>query len=278
MINEVQIFIMAIVFVTVFGIYNAMTVQLQTAYKKAILVINNSIEIEKKRFDFSKTIEKYRHLGVLDKQPQMEQPYYYIMMHLLMSLVGALFLFLLGNFTVPDYQLLLAVAGIPCGWFALEWYYKHRDSKDNSEMVSDILAISNILVSQIKGGVYIGDALSECTDIIYNERLKKAFSEFDRHMKLQDMTLIEATDDLESKFNNLDLSSLCMIVRQSEENGHLQDILNDLSKQISDTQAIIANEKKLAMDRSLTIAMLIMFIDVIGYVLYIFIIQIFQNM
>lgn len=229
--------------------------------KSRVAVIDKKIVLQKKRKnDFSVKIAQLKKLGVLEKSPRMAQPLYYYIVHGLVGIIFALFFSIFKWYFAPF--------GFIIGILLFKWYLHHRNKTDNEQMTPDIMMIYNILTSQIKGGVYMADALSECRQIVKNKRLKKALEEFHNKIYFQNTTVSEAIDDLESKFDNINISSLCMIVRQTEETGRSIDVLKDISKQLSDIEEVEIEQKKMKLERTMSFVMIILFGDIMGFVFY----------
>ena len=172
----------------------------------------------------------------------------------------------------------LIIPAIIIGWFFLDILLKSQAKSEEKELMDDSLTICNMLMSQIKGGAYIGTAISECEGLVKNKRLKKAIHKFYISTATYEKTLMEAIEELESNFMQKDILTICMIVKQSETTGKSIDILTDLNKQIGDMQEEIYLAEKEKLNKKMTIAILLLFADIIGYVMYIFIQNIFAQM
>lgn len=262
-IANLQFFIFALLFLLTFYAYRLMEEQIKRGAGHVIQVVNNNLKVQKSRFNFPKRIQQLRSYGVLETMPKMAEPSYYILIHTMTGGIGALFLFMISP--------IMVIPGFIVGWLALDYYFAERNKKENSAMMSDIFAVTNILSTQIKGGVYVGNALAECRDVVNNKRLKKALEQFHQHLIMEDMTFVEAVNDFEQKFDSSEIASLSMILRQNEETGHIKDIIGDLARQINATEETVFMQKKAETERSLTIAILIMFCDVMFFVMWEFI-------
>ena len=258
-----QAFLVYIVFLVF-----ALTYLVLYSYRKSIKeksdarirLINDKLVIKRKRFDYN---EKYAELKSWGFDERFEKPLYYFSIKILIGCIGAIALALIHP--------ILCILGFVIGFFFFNWYARQKNKSDNVKMNADVEMIYNVLSTQLRSGVYIGTAMSELRELIANARLKKAFDEFDKHFKINDMTLKENIIDLESKFDNDDISALCMIIKQNEDNGHTQEILQDMLKQIHDMEEIRYEKIKARTDNVLTVFMMLLFADFMVYIIYVFV-------
>ncbi len=159
------------------------------------------------------------------------------------------------------------------GAFLPDWYFGKTDKSDNNKMIQDVMTISSALSIQVTGGEYVGIALAECRDIVYTPRLKKALEEFDIHLKCNDLTITENIDDFSEKFTSEEILALCTVLKQGLETGRMIECSRDLSKQCLTNRDSAFSAKKGHLDRTSTIAMLILFADGIGFVFWRFIVS-----
>lgn len=269
MIFLLRLFISALVFLMFVVAVKLMQSQIKNSIDGTLRIIDDKLRLDSSFFNYKEKVNNLQNFGVLETNPRLAEPHYYLGVHFALLIVGAV----LGYMVMPP----LAILGGIIGWFSLDLYYRYKNMGDNEKMSEDVLMIFNVLSSQIKGGIYSGTALAECKDLITNKRLKRALTEFDRHLKVGDMTLIESLTELEEKFDNSDISALCLILKQNEESGRSAEVLNDLRKQIIDSEDLNFQKKKERMDRTMTIVMLLLFLDFMSYTLYIFVTSIFSQ-
>lgn len=203
-----------------------------------------------------KVLEKQ---GVLYHHPKLERPEAYYTMHVV---VGVL-LFALIFFFSPK----LSILGFPIGSLLLNWSFRSRNKKDNEQMMGDVFLITSSLVTQVRGGIYVGEGFGECRHIVSNKRLKEALLIFARHMKISDKTFLESIDEFEGKFDNEDISALCVALRQCEDNGRVTGVIEDLSKQVSQNENLLGEKKQARAERTLSFAILIIFADIMVFIL-----------
>lgn len=255
----VLIFIFVLVFLT------TMQVQIKENFNNTITVMNGKLKQNSKKslLNINEKIAGLKQLGILEEHPNFAQPVYYIFMHVVLGIAGALFAFLITT------DWLVTLIGFVLGYKALDFYFNHKNKLDNEEIQQDVLLIANILFQQVRGGVYIASAFTECEQSVKNKRLKRAMYEFNRSITLHEKTLLEALDEFESKFNSDDISAVCSTIRQGEETGKMQDIILDLNKQITDMESVSNEALKQKMDRAQTIVVMILFADILGFILYV---------
>ncbi len=270
MITNVRTLIVSVIILLVIGACVYFEDEVKNAYKKTVVSLNGDLKIQK-RIGFDKALEKMKKLGALYRHPKLKEPSYYLLYHLFFGLATASIVFLLTEDTIGVVFALLISAGcFVAGWKVLDLILIRENAKENRMITKDILTISNILVSQVKGGQYLGTAFSECSDIVKNERLKKALETFDKDVKTNQKTLVEAVHELDEQFDNPDVGNLCMIILQNEESGKSTSILKDLSTQIVSSEDALMVREREKLNRAMTYAVLLLFADVMGYMVYLF--------
>ena len=269
-ITILQISIPALIGIVIIILYKHMSDKTE---KKTENITYIPVTVRKKKriaklINFDETVRRLKAYGALDKHPRLADPGYYLTIHIVIALIVGIG----GGFLInPVCGIALAVVA----WLIFDNSFKKKAKAEERELMDDALTLCNMLMSQIKGGIYIGSAISACRTLVKNKRLKKALEDFYISTATAEKTLVEAIDELESNFIQRDIITICMIIRQNEETGKSIDVLNDLNKQISDTQEEIYLADKAKLDRRMTIAILILFADIIGYTFYLFASSIF---
>ncbi|MCR5720483.1 MAG: type II secretion system F family protein [Lachnospiraceae bacterium] len=147
---------------------------------------------------------------------------------------------------------------------------------DNREMLSDIRIIYNALMVQVKAGIYLSDALSECCFYVKNNRIKDALNELSGDI-LMKADVAGALDVFQKKFENPYIDSLCITVVQALESGQAVELFDDLASQVKDMENYVAKAKKSSLDRKVTFYQLIMLTVILGLILYACIGYMMQN-
>ena len=226
---------------------------------KVLVWIDGELQENHKGFDWIKTKERMMGQGMAFYNPKFLVPHYWIFMHMACAAIGCFALYVVSpNLTIAG---LLAV-------FLPEAYFTHRDKADNEQMMRDVMTISSALVIQMRGGEYLGAALAECREIVSNKRLKHALREFNTHLKVGDLSMMENIEDFESKFTGNEIRALCIILKQAIETGLVVECAQDLSNQCSATKEALFEARKAKLDRLVTIAMLVVFADGIAFVMW----------
>lgn len=143
----------------------------------------------------------------------------------------------------------------------------YEDKQDNKRMLPQIQGLYHILQEQIRAGVYVTDALSECYRGIESGRLKKGLEYLSGELLLQ-KPFVESMEKFQSKFNNPALESLCIILIQAQESGQSMELLADMSSQIRDMQATLLIQKKEKLIRVETLCLMGIFAAVLAVILY----------
>jgi len=264
------IYIVITVFILSFIILAGYQQRIKESTDKKIRLINDRFMINKKGFSYSDKWEKLKSYGLNE---DYSKPVYYFATKTILGIVVVLMSLMLTYNLHAVAKILFGIVGFVIGWNLFDLYASQKNKSDNDKMSDDIETMYNVLSTQMKSGVYVSEALSETTDLVVNSRLKKALEEFKHHYKLNDLTLRENVRDFESKFCNDDISTLCMIINQNEDNGHSKDILHDLLNQIHSIEELRYEKQKAKTDNVLTLFMMIMFADFMIFIIYEFVIQ-----
>ena len=265
--TEARIFIGSLMFILTYGLYRQF-VRTEQA-EKMLVFVNGRLEASQSLFNWSRIKRKLIEKGVAFYHPTIISPSRYILLHVTFALLG-FFVGMMGTMIVNHNKpiLIFEILGMFLGIFFPTIYFNMTNKKDNEELINDAMTISNVLSLQLKGGEFVGSALAECKDIIYHKRLRKALYDFDRHLKLQDMTIEEAVADLSSKFNCPEINTICLILKQGMETGRMTECSADLARQCSASKQSIFEKQKARLDRTLTYVMLLLFGAGIGFLMW----------
>lgn len=160
-----------------------------------------------------------------------------------------------------------AVIGMILGFYGPTLYLTRANQKDNLKMMPQLQSLYNALQEQIKAGVYITDALSECYRGIKKGRLRDALEDLSGEILLK-KSFAEAIEHFSIKFNNSTIESLCVILIQAQESGQSIELLGDMAEQIKDMQAAMLIKKKERLNRTETGCIMGILVVVIGIILY----------
>lgn len=186
-------------------------------------------------------------------------PTSYVLVRLLCS-VGMFFLGI-------QFHWILAILGTILGFMLPQLYIYRRNKKDNRALLSQIQTLYIALMVQIKAGVYITDALSECYQSFSKGRLRAALEEMTAEVYIN-KSFEDVINHLNEKFNNIYIDSLCVILLQAQETGQAVELLGDMTEQLKDMKAAELLHKKEALNRTVTFCYLGMIAAVLGVILY----------
>lgn len=191
--------------------------------------------------------------------------------------------FMAIRFIVAGMGLLIGIdkgvlLGIGFGFF---FYYmpiillKYMNNKDNENLLPEIKLVYNALAMQIRAGVYVTDALSECYGSVREKRLRTALLSLSGDIVMK-ANIDDALERFQDSFDNSYIDSLCITIQQAMESGQAVELLADIGEQIKDMEAMVLNRKKGALDRSITFYQLGILAAVMAVVLYSCITHVFE--
>ncbi len=138
---------------------------------------------------------------------------------------------------------------------------------DSKAMLPDIRLIYHSLGVQIKSGVYVTDALAECSTSVTNRRLKDALSEFYAEVIMKS-DIYASLERFRSAFDDRYIDSLCITVVQALESGQAVELLGDIAEQVRDMEEEVFESRKASLDRLLTLCQLLVLGAVLATALY----------
>ena len=144
---------------------------------------------------------------------------------------------------------------------------RYLNKKDNAAFLPQIETIYNALAVQIKAGVYVSDALSECYRNLPSGRLRNALEDLSSELFIKN-AFKEAIQNFNSKFDNGFIDSLCIILLQAQESGQAVELLRDMSEQLKDMRSALLQKKKAALDRTTTFCILGILAAAIAVIVY----------
>ena len=139
--------------------------------------------------------------------------------------------------------------------------------RDNELMLPELKLVYNAISMQMKAGVHVTDALSECYISVHDARLREAFYALSGDI-VMNADVEDALERLQNKFDNRYIDALCITIVQALESGQAVELLADISDQMKDMEAAIINRKKSSLDRSITFYQLGILTAILVVVLY----------
>lgn len=166
------------------------------------------------------------------------------------------------------------------GGVALFWVPRllicYLDHKDNEKMLPELKLIYHGLEIQIRAGIYLTDALTECYTGIRQVRLKQALLDLAGAITMK-ADIYEAMEQFHKSFDNRYVDALCMTLIQALESGQAVELLGDISEQVKDMELSVMSRKKGSLDRSITFYQLGILAAVLGMVLYACVTEMFTS-
>lgn len=191
----------------------------------------------------------------------------FIRMQILMGLAGFL--------TVCRIELIYGGIAAVVLMFLPAVLLEYSNRKDNERMLPEIKLIYHGLELQIRAGVYVMNALSECYGSVQEERLRQALIDLAGDIVMK-ADIYAALERFQEKFDNAYIDSLCITILQALESGQALSLLGDIGEQIKDMEAAVMERKKAALDRSITFYQLGVLVVILGIALYACVTYLFQ--
>lgn len=143
----------------------------------------------------------------------------------------------------------------------------YLNGRDNENLLPELKLVYHALEIQIRAGVYLTDALTECYPSVRHKRLRGALLDLSGDIIVK-ADIYEALERFQGKFDNRYIDSLCIIILQALESGQALELLGDIGEQIKDMEQTVLERKKNALDRSVTFYQLGILAVVLGISLY----------
>lgn len=204
------------------------------------------------------------------------EPSTFILMKIGCGLVGAVLGLALANRFALG--LLLAVGLFAVAFFIPDIVISSSNASDNIKMQDDIVAIFATLKIHARAGVYISDTLVECQRAVSNARLKEAFNELNNNILSRRVTVDDAVDIFNSRFNNEQIDNLSVIIKQALNTGRSTEMIADISKQIEDTNRARSMSSRDKLKRKVAIIQTTFFSLITVLVLYLVVMQMFVSL
>lgn len=152
---------------------------------------------------------------------------------------------------------------------------EYLNKRDNENMLTELDLVYSALSIQIRAGVYVSDALSECYGSVHHVRLREAMQDLCSELVMKS-DLENALEQLQRKFNNKYIDTLCITIIQACESGQAVELLGDIAEQIKDMELLMQQKKKEQLDRSTTFYQLGIFTICLGLTLYLCVTNMFS--
>lgn len=171
--------------------------------------------------------------------------------------------------------LLIGVICALIGVFLPGILLQYLDKRDNERMLAELDLVYSALSIQIRAGVYISDALTECYGSVTHERLRDALQNLSGDIVMK-ADLDQALERFQGSFRNRYIDSLCITILQATESGQAVELLGDIAEQIKDMEITLQHKKKEQLNRSATFYQLGIFALILVLVLYACVVHMFS--
>ncbi len=152
---------------------------------------------------------------------------------------------------------------------------QYLNKKDNERMMPELDMVYSALVVQIRAGVFVTDALTECYGSVSHLRLREALQGLSGDIVMKG-DLDNALERFQGQFNNQYIDSLCITILQAMESGQAVELLGDIAEQIKDMEITLQHKKKEQLNRSVTFYQLGIFALILVLILYACVTQMFS--
>lgn len=152
---------------------------------------------------------------------------------------------------------------------------QYLNKRDNERMLSELDMVYSALAIQIRAGVFVTDALSECYGSVSHVRLRDALQNLSGDIVMK-ADLDNALEQFQGQFNNQYIDSLCITILQATESGQAVELLGDIAEQIKDMELTLQHKKKEQLNRSVTFYQLGIFALILVLVLYACVVHLFS--
>lgn len=197
--------------------------------------------------------------GALFHYGKWVNPTRYLVLRIVVALLGLIVLWRIA----PGYGVLMAVLL----FFLPEWLLLYLNKRDNERLLPEIKLIYHALEIQIRAGVYVTDALSECYGSVQEQRLQQALLDLAGDIVMK-ADILDALGRFQGKFDNRYIDALCITIIQACESGQAVELLSDIGEQLKDMETAVIKRKKSSLDRSVTFYQLGILAAVMGIIVY----------
>jgi tight adherence protein C len=166
-----------------------------------------------------------------------------------------------------QFNVALAIIGLIIGFFLLDLTIELSNNQDNKKISSDIVRVFDSLKIQICAGAYITNAIKESYFIAKNKRFKKALGELTSEITLTN-DFENAIDKFNEKFNYKYVDTFCITLKQGNETGQINKILEDTSESIKEIERIIQKEDAKKVEMKSNMIQMMVYIGVLAVVIF----------
>ncbi len=208
---------------------------------------------------YQSTLQRLEKQGAAFHYGKWINPLRYLVLRIALGTMGAAVLV-----PVSPFWGMVAAVGL---FFLPGGLLTYLNSKDNEQLLPELKLVYHALEIQIRAGVYVTDALTECYGSVRHRRLREALLQLAGSIVVK-ADVFAALERFQGSFDNRYVDSLCLILLQALESGQALELLKDIGEQIKDMEQTVLERKKNALDRSVTFYQLGVLAAVLGVSLY----------
>lgn len=131
---------------------------------------------------------------------------------------------------IINYHSTLAMIILGClGFYLIDFYILLNKKSRDGEICSDLLTVTNSIMMQLSSYVPLKDALKNQYENCTNKDFRKAIMMFSTKYELSELNIDEALNDLNSRFDILEVDMFCNTISQYNKVGNIIELLNNLS-------------------------------------------------
>lgn len=132
------------------------------------------------------------------------------------------------------------------GYFVIDIFILIMKKKRDIEICNDILNVTDSINLQLSAHMLMKDVLKKQHENCKNKDFKKAMIIFSARYELSELNINAAIDDLENKFDILELKMFCNALKEYNKMGSINEILENLSETLKEKKVEIlrANTKE----------------------------------
>lgn len=138
-----------------------------------------------------------------------------------------LLLSLAGLINYHSYYAMLVLGLV--GFFFLDIYIMAHKKTRDSEVCTDLLAITDSLSLQLASYVPLKDALKNQYENCKNKDFRRSIMMFATKYELSELNITSALNDLKSRFDILEVDMFCNTIEQYNKVGNIIELLENLS-------------------------------------------------
>ena len=145
----------------------------------------------------------------------------------LIKIMMTLFLGVAGIMNYNSYIIMIILGLI--GFYFLDLYIMMNKKSRDNEICSDLLTVTNSITMQLSSFVSLKDSLKNQYENCNNKDFRKAIMMFATKYELSELNIDEALNDLNSRFDLLEVDMFCNTIKQYNKVGNIIELLQNLS-------------------------------------------------